>query len=79
MDLEKQQERCRAQQERAELVSRGKSILKELLLHLVLILIVVSLSYGTNDQNSYYVFKTISDMFFDNFKNKASVDIYFRC
>ena len=75
LDNEVLQEKARAQQEKAEMVAQGKSILKELILHIFFILVVVSISYGTNDQNSYYVFKTVSDMFFSTFQEKVRVGL----
>ena len=70
------EERQRAQKERADLVSRGKSALKELVIHLLFLWIVVSLSYGTNDSNSYYVYRTISNTFFVGFETRVS---FFTC
>ena len=67
------EQKRRAQQERAALVSRGRTVLKELVVHLLFLWIVVSLSYGTNDTNSYYVYKTISDTYFGNFVDKVDV------
>ena len=75
MLLDKDNEECeRLRKEKAELLQRGKSVFKELLLHLFFIWIVVSISYGTNDKNSYYVYKTVADTFFSSFRNKVNKD-----